>query len=81
MNLIQKIFQKTDKKTLAAPTNLNMFMDMSRLSDNILPSPSSHNYAPYCETYGDKAWVYACVNVIAETTSTADFVLKNEQGQ
>ncbi len=81
MNLIQKIFQKTDKKNLATPTNLNMFMNLPRLGDNILPSPSSHNYAPYTETYGDKAWVYACVNVIAETTSTADFVLKNEEGQ
>ena len=82
MNLIQKIFTKSEKKSAGAGNiGLNMFMDLPSLSNNDLPSPSSHNYAPYTECYGDKAWVYACVNVIAETTSTADFVLKNEQGQ
>jgi len=81
MNLIQKIFTKTEKKSAGDTIGLNMFMDAPALNDHILPSPSSHNYAPYTEAYGDKAWVYACVNVIAETTSTADFVLKNQQGQ
>ena len=77
MNLIKKIFTKTEKKSAGTDIGLNMFMNLPPLSDNILPSPSSHNYAPYTESYGDKAWVYACVNVIAETTSTADFVLKD----
>lgn len=81
MNIIRKFFTKTDKKSAGDNIGLNMFMNLPALGDNILPSPSSHNYAPYTESYGDKAWVYACVNVIAETTSTADFVLKNEQGQ
>ena len=81
MNLIQKIFTKTEKKSAGNNIGLNMFMNLPSLNDTVLPAPSSHNFAPYTETYGDKAWVYACVNVIAETTSTADFVLKNEQGQ
>ena len=81
MNIIKKIFTKTDKRSVGADIGLNMFMDLPLLSDNMLPPPGSHNYAPYTEAYGDKAWVYACVNVIAETTSTADFVLKNGQGQ
>ena len=81
MNLIKKIFTKTEKKSAGTDIGLNMFMNLPPLSDNILPSPSSHNYAPYTESYGDKAWVYACVNVIAETTSTADFVLKDGNGQ
>jgi len=51
------------------------------LTEGKLPSPQGHNYAPYVEAYGNKAWVYACVNVIAETAAAADFVLKNEQGE
>ena len=81
MNLIKKFLTKTDKKSAQTQTSLNMFMDLLPLNDTLLPSPSSHNFAPYTETYGNEAWVYACVNVIAETTSTADFVLKNEHGQ
>ena len=56
-----------------------MFTEYSApyLNETRLPSPSGHNYAPYAEAYGEKAWIYACVNVIAETVSAADFTLKD----
>lgn len=60
-----------------------MFTEYSApyLNEIKLPSPSGHNYAPYVEAYGEKAWVYACVNVIAETVSAADFTLKDGNGK
>ncbi len=81
MNLIEKILNKTIKSSGAKDAPFTAFTEFSSpyLSEAKLPSPASRNYAPYVEAYGDKAWVYACVNVIAETASSADFVLKNAQ--
>ena len=82
MNLIQKIINNTIRKK-SAPQNAALFMDIGAQlnSDVKLPAPSARNYAPYVDAYGDKAWVYACVNIIAETAAAADFNLKNAAGE
>lgn len=74
---------KGSSKSNAKSADLPLFMEYSApyLNETKLPSPSSHNYAPYVEAYGDKALVYACVNVIAETVSSADFTLKDADGK
>ena len=89
MNLIQKIINKTlpalSKKSagqeIAANSALFMGFSSPLGSEAKLPGPAAHNYAPYVEAYADKAWVYTCVNVIADTVASADFVLKSEQGE
>lgn len=77
MNIIQKILKNLKTKTAPAV----MQFAPSILQGQNLPNPSSHNYSPYVDSYGSKEWVYACVNAIAETASSADFVLKNKQGE
>lgn len=85
MKIIEKLMKgfsaKSGDKTGSA--NLPLFMEYAApyLNESRLPSPSGHNYAPYVESYGEKAWIYACVNVIAETVSSAEFTLKDGNGQ
>lgn len=78
MNIIQKIFgtNKKNQKSFLSPT----VMELQSASAS-LPGPSAHNYAPYIESYADKAWVYACVSVVAQSVAAADFVLKNGAGE
>ncbi len=85
---IMKIIQQLIKGLSAKSGNnggagMPLFMEYAspRLDETRLPSPSGHNYAPYVEAYGEKAWIYACVNVIAETVSSADFNLKDKNGR
>ncbi len=75
INKIKKVFT-SDSKSFMNPSIMELASDSGKL-----PNPSTHNYAPYVEAYGDKAWVYACVSTISETVATADFVLKNEKGE
>ena len=87
MNLIQKIINSTLARKDAPqgqgnPPAAALFMDFGQLqSETKLPGPAARNFAPYVEAYGDKAWVYACVNVIAETAAAADFNLKTAKGE
>lgn len=84
MKIIQKLIKGLSAKSgTDAGAALPLFMEYfsPRLEETKLPSPSGHNYAPYVEAYGEKAWVYACVNVIAETVSAADFNLKDKNGR
>ena len=74
MNLLKKLLSPLTNSIKS--TNVVEFCP-SLLSSAKLPNPSSHNYAPYIDSYGDRAWVYTCVNTIAENVSSADFVLKN----
>ncbi|MBT6714900.1 MAG: phage portal protein, partial [Elusimicrobiaceae bacterium] len=75
INKIKKVFN-TDSKGFLNPSIVELTSNSGKL-----PDPSTHNYAPYVEAYGDKAWVYACVSTISETVASADFVLKNENGE
>ncbi len=83
MNIIQKILSKTLPNISRKDALTTYFSGLGGiyLGDSALPAPSHHNYSPYVEAYGDKAWVYTCVNAIAETTSSTDFVLKDAEGQ
>ena len=78
MNLLKKLLSPLTNSIKS--TNVVEFCP-SLLSSAKLPNPSSHNYAPYIDSYGDRAWVYTCVNTIAENVSSADFVLKNKEGE
>ncbi len=83
MNIIEKLMNKTADTKGQKGFDTPLFMEFTApyITEGKLPSPSSHNYAPYMEAYGDKAWVYACVNVIADTAASADFVLKDANGE
>lgn len=85
MKIIEKLIKGLSAKNGSGEQSLNipLFMEYSApyLNEERLPSASSHNYAPYVEAYGEKSWIYACVNVIAETVSSAEFNLKDEHGR
>lgn len=81
MNWIMKILDKQIKKlgyskSFLSPSLLELGINYTRL-----PDPSSHDYHSYAKAYADKAWVYACVSVIADTLSSAEIVLKDEKGK
>ena len=78
MNIIEKIFKtkQKDQKSFMSPTVIELTGGAASL-----PAPASHNYAPYIESYADRAWVYSCVSIVAQTVAAADFNLKNANGE
>jgi len=76
MNLLSKLFagKKEEEKALGA-------VFLSGESGTRLPEPSSGAYTSYVRAYADKAWVYACVSVITDAVSGADFTLRDASGK
>ncbi|MDD2774131.1 MAG: phage portal protein [Elusimicrobiales bacterium] len=45
-----------------------------------LPDPTLKSYTPYVRAYADRAWVYACVSVIADAVASSSFALRDPKG-